>query len=171
MHVECMEWLSRVLAGLDGDKVHVLELGSRDVNGSPRAFFPKTHEGGRYLGVDIAPGLGADVVADAADWRPEDGRKFDVVICVEVLEHAERWREIVDTAAACVKPGGLVAITAAGPKRAPHSAVDGEAVRPGEYYANVEREQLERRMVEAGLKAVVVTYDRGDEDVRAVAVG
>lgn len=191
MHGECMEWLNRVLpqeGNREGPRaLWVLELGSRDVNGSPRSFFPLAVGGGRYVGVDISPGPGADIVADAADWRPADNRtkdkallevdgpgipeKFDVVVCVEVLEHAVRWREIVRTAAACVKPGGLVAITAAGPARAEHSAVDGMALRPGEYYANVLKEHLEAELVEAGLKAVVVTYDRAEEDVRAVARG
>ena len=188
MHGECMAWLQRVLPNEMGKQLWILELGSRDVNGSPRSFFPNTVAAGCYVGVDIAPGPGADIVADAAMWRPEGVRvpaslqrsdsfstwlppKFDVVICVEVLEHAARWQDICRTAAACVKPGGLVAITAAGPARAEHSAVDGLALKPGEYYANVRKEHLEATLVEAGLKAVVVTYDRGEEDVRAVARG
>lgn len=199
MHNEVMSWLNRVLPAEGDRELWVLELGSRNVNGSPRAFFPKACLAGRYIGVDICPGWkpgdplpdGVDVVADAATWRDEIEvpfrpvrmtyvrdeirgaglRRYDVVICVEVLEHAQTWREICETAALHVKKGGVVAITAAGPARAEHSAVDGLELKRGEYYANVQREHLEAVLVEAGLRAVVVTYDRGEEDVRAVGIG
>ena len=45
----------------------VVELGARDFNGSVRDLFPGAPA---YVGVDLAPGAGVDVVADAADWRP-----------------------------------------------------------------------------------------------------
>jgi len=37
-----------------------------------------------------------------------------------------------------LEPGGMFVMTAAGPGRAPHSAVDGKGLQPGEHYANID---------------------------------
>lgn len=66
----------------------LLEVGSYDKNGSYRPLFP----GFSYFGLDIREGPGVDmVVAENEDW--DLGRKFDVVLCGQCLEHVRRpWR-------------------------------------------------------------------------------
>jgi SAM-dependent methyltransferase len=119
-------------SGRSAGAPHVLEVGSLDINGSVREWF--THASS-YHGIDLAEGPGVDEVADAADWTPP--RSYDVVACAEVLEHAPRWSDILAMCWSALRPGGTLLMTCATTGRAPHSAVDGLDVRPGEYYRNV----------------------------------
>lgn len=115
----------------------VIEIGSRDVNGSVRGLF----DGATYTGLDIAEGPAVDWVGDAAVYVPE--KKVECVVCCETLEHAPNWKELVKAGASWLKKGGYLIVTCAGPGRQAHSAVDGSYnVREGEHYANVSPEEL-----------------------------
>lgn len=138
----------------------VVEHGGRNINGSVRHLFP----GAAYTSVDIEPGDGVDVVADAAEWRPAE--PVDCVVCCEVYEHTAAWPELIYAAFDSLTDGGVLICTAAGPNRQEHSAVDGGHLRPGEWYANIDPGALE-----AALKAFSsCTIDVSGPDVRAVAV-
>lgn len=144
--------------------ISVVEIGSRDINGTVRDLFPAAD----YVGVDLTAGNGVDVVADAATWKPK--RKVDVVVCCEVFEHTATWPDIVWSAAnTMLRAGtGRLIVTAAGPGRAPHSAVDGGPLRDGEFYANVDPDELAQTMIDAGF--VDVEIDEVPGDVRATGV-
>jgi hypothetical protein len=160
LHTEAFGFVSYAVDGREFGSV--LEVGGRNVNGSVRDLFP----GATYTAMDIAPGEGVDVVADAADWKPT--ATFDCVVCCEVFEHTPRWPEILATMAAALDIGGTAIITAAAPPRLPHSAVDGGPLRVGEYYGNVEPQLLAKEMAAAGFSGQV----SGDDlhgDVYAVA--
>jgi hypothetical protein len=131
MHAEAYRWIGETLQRLP-TPTRVLELGSRDINGTPRPLVPADTE---YVGIDLVHGPGVDFVANAKNYRPH--QKVDLVLCCEVLEHAENAGDIVRNAVACTAPGGHVLITCATTGRAPHSAVDGGPLRPGEFYRNV----------------------------------
>lgn len=134
----------------------VLEVGSKDINGTPRSLFPEA----AYTGLDLVPGHGVDVVADVVGWEHDP---FDVVLCLEVLEHVEKWEAVIE---ACHRLcSGLLIVTCAGPGRAPHSASDGGPVRDGEWYANVDPGDLWRALERFGDSTVNVY----GTDVRAVA--
>jgi SAM-dependent methyltransferase len=152
MHDAARQWVSRHAC-----QGCVLEIGSRNVNGSIRHLF-----GPDYTGLDIADGDGVDVVADVATW--ETDRRFDVVVCCEVLEHTDA--PVIEAAHRLLRTGGTLILTAAGPGRQEHSAVDGGPLRPGEYYANVDPDDLRRQL--AGWSSCEV--DVANDDVRAVAV-
>ena len=64
MHAEAYEWISRY--GTD-KSVAVVEFGARDLNGSMRDLFPNADP---YRTLDILPGPGVDIVADAGSWEP-----------------------------------------------------------------------------------------------------
>ena len=149
----------------------VLEIGARDINGSIRAVFACI--GVRYVGTDIAPGPGVDVVADGATFRLPDALA-DVVVCCEVLEHAPTAAEIVANTARLLCPGGRVILTAAGCgegwDRTPHSAIDGGAVREGEHYANVSEADLRAWLEAAGFVDIEVSSHTTAKDVYATAV-
>lgn len=126
MHSEAFSYIAEMAEGWDRPELRVLEIGSRNVNGTARDIFPASNAAGNYVGLDINPGPGADVVADGATWDGGDCEKFDVVICMEVFEHAKDWRLICVNAHALLKEtGGHFLGTAAGEGRLPHSAVDG----------------------------------------------
>jgi SAM-dependent methyltransferase len=111
----------------------VCELGSRDINGSVRGLFP----GAEYVGLDIAPGPGVDVIADAATWKPEPPNPFDTVVSTETLEHTPDAERICRNAHELLVPGGVFIVTAASDGRPAHSAVDGCQLREGEFYRNI----------------------------------
>jgi hypothetical protein len=158
MHTEAAQWIGRVRSW---DPVDVLELGSRNVNGSPRSLFPCA----RYWGIDIEPGAGVDEVADAATWRSD--RRYDVVICAEVAEHTPLWRDILVTARHHLSDRGVFVFTAAGPGREPHSAVDGGPIVGEEHYRNIAPADLDRAFEAAGFNEW--TVDVAGKDVRGMA--
>ena len=161
MHAQALDWFRRhAVAG----EVSVLDIGGRDINGTVHVLYPDAE----YVSLDIRPGPGVDIVADAASWRTE--RRFDVVVCAEVFEHTDVWREICATAYSVLNPGGAFIVTCAGPGRAPHSAIDGSPqVREEEHYGNVGPDELERELKSCGFVDVEVDYLPGACDTRAVA--
>jgi Methyltransferase domain len=159
-----MQWISKYATT---EPVTVLDLGGRNINGSPRHLFPAA---AGYTVLDIRPGEGVDIAADAATWDP-GGQEWDVVICAETFEHTAQWRAICRTAFTACKPGGRFIVTTAAPGRPPHSAVDGEfRLLPGEHYANIRPAELERALKETGWADVVVDVQPSPADVRAAAV-
>jgi SAM-dependent methyltransferase len=160
MHREALEWVHEN-APLDARTV--LDIGGRDVNGSPRGLFSGPEV---YRVLDIEPGPGVHVVADAATWTPD--RRYDVVLACEVFEHASAWREIIATALNACKPGGVFVATMAGPGREPHSGVDGGPnLYVGETYANVSPDELLDALRNAGWEDTRVS--QLGADVRCVA--
>lgn len=144
---------------MDLDGAAVLEIGSLDINGGIRAQFGAA---AHFHGLDRVAGPGVDEVADAARWRP--GRRYDVVASAEVLEHADEWPAVLAMMWSAVAPGGHLLMTCATEPRAPHSAVDGHDVRPGEHYANVAPAAV-RRLVATWTTAswsLEVALGRGD---------
>lgn len=163
MHSEAMEWIAKHATS---DPVTVLDIGGRNINGSPRHLFPAAT---RYTVLDIRPGDGVDIIADAATWNP-GGQQWDVVICAECFEHTPDWRAIVRTAYAACAPGGRLIVTTAAPGRPVHSGVDGGSqLHAGEHYANIRPAELERVLAEAGWAGVAVDVQASPSDVRAVA--
>lgn len=86
-----------------------LEVGSFDVNGSPRVVFP---DATNYHGIDIMSGPGVDQVGDAEDLL---GRmcpaSWDTVICCETLEHTIHPWTIVQQMKRVLAPGGFLWIS------------------------------------------------------------
>ena len=160
VHSEAYEWVRRFRS--DESDLYVLDLGGRNINGSALDHFPNAD----HTVLDIAPGLGVHIVADAATWTPEG--EWDVVVCCEVAEHTAVWPGIAATAFKALCSGGELIWTCAGPGRAPHSAVDGgKRMFPGEHYANVSVEELADVLTDCGFVDVVT--DSLGEDTRAWA--
>lgn len=144
MHAQAYEFVKgvlraelAVLANAERlDRYGVLEMGSRDVNGSVRDLFPR---GVAYVGVDREPGPGVDLVMDAAAVV---GMTPAIVVCCETLEHEETPERLIRHAARILVPGGLLIVTCAGPGRKPHSGIDGGRLRAGEHYRNIPPAEL-----------------------------
>lgn len=155
-----MEWAGRWRSDA---ALRVVDVGGRDINGSPRHLFPAADP---YVAVDLFAGPGVDVVCDVVSWTPP--HPFDVVLCLEVLEHAESWPAIVEAMFGLCAPGGLAVVTCAGPGRHAHSAVDGGPLRPGEWYGNVAPGELGAVLGAVGFVDVVV--EQQGADTRGCAV-
>jgi len=101
----------QALARADVEGKAVLEVGSRDVNGSVRPYVeslsPKS-----YVGVDIEAGPRVDEVVDSARLIERFGpESFDVVITTEMLEHVRDWRAVMANLKGVLRPGGLLLMT------------------------------------------------------------
>lgn len=82
---------AKVDAGVIPRTGRILEIGSRDVNGTVRQFFDQTH----YLGVDLEAGPGVDRVGDVREVGLYD-EDFDLILCLEVLEHDPHPVQLVE---------------------------------------------------------------------------
>lgn len=158
MHPEAFEFVAHAVEEL-GPFERTVEFGSLDINGTVRSLF-----GASYLGIDVQEGAGVDLVADATEWIADE--PVDCVVCCEVFEHLDAWPSLVRSAAQALRPGGTLIITCAGPGRDPHSAVDGNELRPDEHYANVEPGELEDCL---GLWFEDIHVEHLGFDVRATA--
>lgn len=92
----------------------VLEVGSRNVNGSIRSLFDCFD----YVGLDCAAGEGVDVVCLAHEYAPR--HLFDVVISCEAFEHDPHLAKTVPHILSLLRPGGLFIATMASPLREEH---------------------------------------------------
>lgn len=125
--------------------VRVLEVGSLDINGSVRPMFTRC----QYIGLDVVPGPGVDVVCPAHQFQAE-WHSFDTIISCESLEHDPHWRETLGHVVRLLRPGGLFVMTCASGTRAEHgtrrtspgdsgsSVLDGW----GDYYRNMNPEDI-----------------------------
>jgi SAM-dependent methyltransferase len=87
----------------------IVELGACNVNGALRDVSPKA---ARYIGLDIAPGPGVDVVTKANAALPIAPESADIVISSSMFEHdAFFWQTFLEMARIS-KPGGLIYINA-----------------------------------------------------------
>jgi SAM-dependent methyltransferase len=94
---------------------NVLEIGSLNINGGVRSLFTNCN----YVGIDVAPGPGVDMVCQGQDYDGSDA-SFDTVICCEVMEHNPHWKETFLNMLRLCKPGGLVLMTCGSTGRAEH---------------------------------------------------
>jgi SAM-dependent methyltransferase len=110
-HRSCIIFGARSLTSDEVKGKDILEVGSRDVNGSLRsiitAWRPK-----RYVGVDAEKGPGVDVVCSASAIVDRFGEEsFDIVISTEMLEHVKDWRKAISSIKQVCKPEGSIVLT------------------------------------------------------------
>lgn len=141
----------------------VLDIGGADVNGVVHRALPPTVE--RLDVLDIAEGPGVTMVGDASSvefWEGlhASGRRYDLVISTETLEHVERWWAIVLNVPSVLTLGGWFVGTCASTGRRPHGARGAHDPAPLEYYGNIEPSDLIGRMLVTFGGDVVVEYSR-----------
>jgi SAM-dependent methyltransferase len=115
----------------------VLEIGSLDINGSVRRHFG----GCEYIGLDVGPGPGVDVVCPGQEYDAPNG-SFDVVVSCECFEHNRYWRETFTNMVRLCRPGGLILMTCATTGRNEHGTIRANPADspliPTDYYGNLE---------------------------------
>lgn len=110
-HGTCLDFIRTSLAAEDIAGRRVLEVGSFDVNGSPRPVV-EAYRPASYLGIDIVDGPGVDKICPAERIVEEFGPdSFDVIISTEMMEHVRDWRLILSNMKRSLAPDGLLVVT------------------------------------------------------------
>jgi len=87
----------------------IIEIGSRDFNGSLRSCAPAQFE---YIGVDFAAGEGVDVVLDSPYSLPFEDSSIDIVLSSSCFEHSEMFWLVFLEIMRVLKPTGLFYLNA-----------------------------------------------------------
>ena len=91
-----------------------IEVGSLDVNGKVSDLFPE------YVGLDMRAGPNVTSVANAHDI-PYWSNVFDVVLCLEMLEHDTDPFQTIKELRRVLRKGGTLVLTACGISHPLHS--------------------------------------------------
>jgi SAM-dependent methyltransferase len=153
-HPDQLQFVGFVARFLPGHftRARALEIGSLDINGSVRTFFP---DPARYVGIDVAAGPGVDRVCLGHEFHDEEGG-WDAVLSCESFEHNPHYRETFANMIRLARPGALVLFTCAAPGRPEHgtSRTSPEAspltVAQGwDYYRNLSRSDFSQPEIDA----------------------
>ena len=104
----------------------ILEVGSRDVGGGNatdvRIVFKDAKE---FIGVDMEDGKNVDEIVNGHDLVKTFGKdSFDLVLCLETLEHDDKFWVTAEQLRMVCKPGGWLIITVPGPHCSLHKHPD-----------------------------------------------
>lgn len=103
------QWIkSKVESGMIPRTGLILEIGSKNVNGSIREFFDQS----QYWGIDIEKGPGVDEIKDLHSLYIEAFEEHDLIICLETLEHDIDPFEAILCIRHNLKPGGILVLSA-----------------------------------------------------------
>ena len=149
--------------------VSVIDFGSLDVNGTLKDLF----ENSKYIGVDIHPGKNVDIVSQAHGLnRATHGIALvDTVVSGEMLEHDEYWYLSLMNMYTLLRPGGLIAISAAGPTRPEHgtrNSGNNEQNLWGtspDYYKNITKEMIKDFASKVNFKEWSSMYSPNQDDI------
>jgi 2-polyprenyl-3-methyl-5-hydroxy-6-metoxy-1,4-benzoquinol methylase len=99
----------------------VLEVGSRNVNGSLRNHV-ESLKPMEYIGVDIMPGTGVDKIVDANNLLDFfKNESFDLIISTEMLEHCKDWKNALNSMFSLCKVNGFILLSTRSPGFPYHS--------------------------------------------------
>lgn len=90
MHKNCRVLVEQALKKIEMKDKTVIDIGSLDVNGTLKEFFPESS----YTGLDIVPGDNVDIVSEELYNYPVEAGSYDIVISSNTGEHIEdifRW--------------------------------------------------------------------------------
>lgn len=122
---------------VDGSK-RILEVGSQNINGAIRDYFPEAPEK-QWIGLDIASGPQVDFTIPGEFIQVSNGWA-DISFSTECFEHAKQWKEIFLNMIRATRADGLVILTFAGDGRATHGTIDSDLESSpftGDYYKNI----------------------------------
>ncbi len=104
----CVDWIKCHLTASEVCGKRVIEVGSFDVNGSVRPAIEMLLPL-EYVGTDMRPGPGVDVVCSAENLVTHFGQhSFDIVVTICALEHIRHWKQALSNMKQICVPGGLI---------------------------------------------------------------
>lgn len=132
----CVDWY------VDASAKRVVDLGAMNVNGSYRELFGPCAE---YIGVDLEPGPGVDLVLSDIYTLPFEDNSVDLVLSGQMLEHCGQFWRVFSEISRVLKPEGLVIAIA--PSSGPVHRKDG----PNQAVAEFLRRNAGRYAIETSL--------------------
>ncbi len=110
-NIACIDFVKKVIYQDEVAGKRILEIGSRDFNGSVRPFL-ELFQPKEYMGIDIQSGPSVDVVCNAEEMLGKFGKdSFNLVISTENLEHVNDWKMVIHNMKQGLAPGGVLLIT------------------------------------------------------------
>jgi len=110
----CIFWVLKNISESEIRDKRILEVGSMDVNGSPRLVIERLEPSG-YIGIDLAPGPGVDIVCKCEELVERFGEEsFDFIISTCALEHIEDWKTSISNIKKVCKKKGYILIIVPG---------------------------------------------------------
>jgi SAM-dependent methyltransferase len=105
-----MKWFVETYASKEPKQnIKVLDIGSYDVNGTYKEFFPSPHY--EYYGLDMVSGPNVDIVEkNPYQWKDLGTDTFDIVISGQTFEHVEFFWVTMSEMARVLKKGGLMCL-------------------------------------------------------------
>lgn len=157
MHDSVMKWVAKLVERdiLPEPCNFIIEVGAYNVNGSVRDLIEKAINWRynlvskvRYVGTDMRPGPGVDVVLPASNlWQlATKEQRPDLVVCTEMLEHAEDWENDLRTMCDVLRLGGGLILTTRSPGFPKHDY-------PEDYW-RFTRMQLHCYLVDMGMRMI-----------------
>jgi SAM-dependent methyltransferase len=105
MHASSMENMRRCIDFyLSEHALKAVDLGAMNVNGSYRELLPPNVD---YVGVDLEPGPGVDLVLEEVYRLPFDDGSVDLVMSGQMLEHCGQFWRVFNEVFRILKPEGL----------------------------------------------------------------
>lgn len=106
-----MQWFIKNYVPAQKRKLNVLDVGSYDVNGTYKRYFPESHF--NYKGLDMAAGPNVDIVPiNPYSWKEIDDDSYDIVVSGQALEHIEFFWITLSEMTRVLKKDGLLCIIA-----------------------------------------------------------
>lgn len=143
----------------------VLEVGSKNINGSPRKYFWFC----KYVGIDLSKGKGVDLVCDICDMKYADNfEKWDCVVSCEMLEHCSQWKKALERMFHFTKPKGMILITCAGIHRGEHGTTrtsPKDSPDTNDYYRNISTDDFKSVLPSELFSHYMLMYGRGKNDL------
>lgn len=148
-------------------ETRVLEVGSRDINGSVRDEFINAD----YIGIDVEAGPGVDQVCLGHEFQA-DPESFDVVCSNETFEHDPYAARTVAHMLSLLRPGGLFFMTCAGEGRKEHGTTrTGSRYGPdANYYQNVSVSLFLTWIQAADFEELYLKHNRTVSDLYCFAI-
>lgn len=148
-HKEQQDFFKRILSAHSmriNQAQKILEIGSQNINGTVRDFFPHASE---YLGLDLGIDEGVDWVIPGELVELPDAWA-DISISTECFEHCSTWDDVFTNMIRITKEGGLVLVTCAGIGRSTHGTIDSDEESSPfttSYYKNLSIDDVLARVV------------------------
>lgn len=106
MNTKIIDWMKETRHLLPESLGDVLDVGSLNVNGSAREVYTFSRS---YLGVDMREGKDVDIVMNAHSLVLRFGKdSFDIVVCMNILEHDDRFWITLEEVNSVLRKGGYL---------------------------------------------------------------